>query len=222
MSKTLSFFRGHERRFVFADNWNILKPILWCDKYIFVSGGLIKDCAEKRFMFRKLLAVLLARLFHKKIEIGTQTIFLHGFYRALFKLIFYGLIVKTRDYYSFVDVKNLGLDSVMREDLLIGEKHLLKDNYIAIDMRLFNLGLKNKIPKRNKFSLVVETNNSFMSSKQTEILFGCADIVYSGSFHGCIFGLNGGAKVYFIPDKIYGEYELRKISALRNVVVLDS
>lgn len=224
LDDALTRFRGCSVRVLRADKLNVLSAILWCDAYVFVSGGLLKDCAGKRFMLRKLVAVFLARLFRKRVFVDSQTVFLHGFWRVLFKLVFSGLRFVVRDRYSFVDCSALGLDCCFMRDRMFRRSDFEKHDVIVVDSRfrymdkplrdLFYEAVSDLSCKVGLPVLVVPTMFSPVGWREVAYLFGSARYVVTCSFHGLVFGLNGGAVVYFVGGGFWCDYYLVKLSGV--------
>lgn len=215
LSHALGKFKGSDVRVVCADKWNVVKDVLGCSHYVLVSGGILKHLEPKLFL-RKCYAVLLARLFCKAVYVDSQTVFLKGVYRVLFKLVFFGLRVRCRDLYSCFDVKALGLDALFVPSLLREDKVFEKRGYVAVDSRVLLcpeslgvLGVLGDFPVR-----VVPTMFGGVSVGEVERLFGEAVFGVCGSYHAVLFCVNGGTPFVFFCSDFYREYLLRKLSGV--------
>lgn len=204
-----------------ADKQNIVKEVLQCDVYVMVSGGLLKDLEPKYFR-RKLYAVFLARLFHKEIIIETQTVFLKGFYRALFKLVFYGLTIYCRDMYSLADVKALGLKAEFKPEPLLKKQTFKKRNYFAVDSRVFHypeltrnvLRFTRSFRKQGYKIKIAPTMHTDLTPEQVQRIFGEATLSVCCSYHAVVFSRNADALHSFVCSPFWEEYQFRKLSGI--------
>lgn len=216
-------FSGCELKVLGAGSFKITSSLRWCEMYFMVSGGLLKSCAEKRFMIRKLYAVLLARLLGKKVFVDSQTVYLSGFWMAVFKLVFYRLPFLVRDSYSLADCN--GMKCLLGYEPMLKKANFNKQNIIVVDNRLFNLqvdlGFLYKLVDGlvYKFKCEVKIVDTAGVSDWASVMrrFGSAEYVVSGSYHGCVFGVNGNATVFYLSDRVFGDYTKRKLSILQEV-----
>lgn len=209
---------------LFADCFNIVFSIMRCDLYYFVAGGLLKDCAEKRLMLRKLFAVFLARIFMKPIYVDSQTVFLHGFYRALFKFVFLGLPFRVRDKYSLRDCWDLGLTTVLKGSQCFNKKDFGRNFFIAVDGRFKYLDSEVRsefckvVSQVSKFFdvpvLVVPTIFTDVDWREIEYLFGSALFAVTCSYHASEFCYCHGVDYIFVNGGKFKDYANRKVSVL--------
>lgn len=210
---TRSRFKHHDVTVVNADQINILKNLIKCNVYVFVSGGLLKN-AEPKFLARKLLAVAVARLLRKQIFIDTQTVFLNGFWRLMFKMVFKGLPLLCRDKYSLQDSWNLGLTAVLKKELLLKP-------YVAVDTRFCQYGeevvnfVNNLLLNCSLPKVDVPTMHTNKEWREVAEQFSNASFSVCASYHALVFSLNGFHSVLFITNQEWKDYYQYKLAGIK-------
>ena len=181
-----------------------LKALVQCDLYYLVSGGLFKHTGYL-YIYRKLVALMLARCFRKQIYIDTQTVFLRGFTRILFKLCCQGLCIHCRDHYSIQECQLLGLRATFKPDLLITHRTTQHVNRVVCD---------NRYPHPHPSWLIVPIIHTNLDWRIVRHLFESASHAYCASFHSAVFATNTGVKTTVYVEN---EYYQRKFSVLTDV-----
>lgn len=220
---TMNRFSQHNLSWVSADKLNVLRALIGCQVYVFCSGGLLKN-QEPVLLARKLFAVALARLMRKKVIVDTQTVFLTGLWRILFKMIFRGMVVQCRDSISLRIVQRLGLKARLKRELLLkhpGKKQRLK-RYIAVDTRYryYNAEarqiVERLLEKYKGFKIVyIPTMHTAENWRKIAKLFKEAQFSICASYHAVVFSVNGGHSAFFVVDAFWGDYYKVKLRGLR-------
>lgn len=209
-----------------------LNKILRCRKYYVVVGGIFHNSSGRRYLGRRFLAIALIRLLGKPVIVDTQTVYLRGSWRLLFKMLFRGLTVPARDLYTYRELQQLNVATYIKGDPLIENCNSTKSKsgnhqLIVIDRRFQfrSYKLVDKMlevldeVKGSKVRIrYVPTINTDLHWRTMEKCFGNADIALCCSFHAAIFALNQGAETYCFYDT---EVYRRKFSVLENAIKID-
>jgi polysaccharide pyruvyl transferase WcaK-like protein len=219
---TRNLFPNDEVRWIKANKLNVIPDIMRCDLYYFVSGGLLKN-QQPVLAIRKILAVAFAKIARKKICVGTQTIFLNGFLRALFVIAFKGLLVNCRDKLSLNDSLDLGLNAVFKKDPLIKKRTVNAKDYIAVDSRYKIYGKKisqkvNSLIKRfmenGEKIILVPTMHTNERPERIAKFFSEAKFAICASYHAVVFSFNGGCPRILFTNEYWRPYMERKLQGL--------
>lgn len=207
----------------------LFKITVKCNRLWICSGGLFKHRGAL-FILRKMIVVAIARLFRKPVYIDSQTIYLKGFWRALFKIIFRNLTINCRDNFSLLECKALGLKCKRKEDIVFKKplKGKVIPGRIVIDSRYRFLSpairefVKKWISqnaKDNENLIEVPTIHTDMDWREVEKTFEKAEKAICVSFHAAVFAHNAGVKkIICVYDN---EYYHRKFSVFPTAEKVD-
>ena len=202
-----------------------LRKILKANLIVIVSGGLFKR-KGKLFSLRKIVTVGIARVLHKKIVVETQTFFLNGLLRILFKITFKGLTVPARDKFSLLELRQLGIATYRQDDLLLNSSQSnRKLSGVVVDSRCFDNPkiksfLRNYLPQLKGSYTIVPTIHTDKHWRIIKEKFASSESVVCCSFHAAVFALESlpSNRILCVFDS---EYYYRKFSVLSNVVKIN-
>jgi polysaccharide pyruvyl transferase WcaK-like protein len=215
-------FPNDEVQWIKASKLNALPDIMNCDLYYFVSGGLLKN-QQPVLTIRKILSVAFARISRKKIYIGTQTVFLKGFLKALFVLAFKGLPINCRDKLSLQDCLDAGLLAKFKKDPLIKKYNVKARDYIAVDSRYTNYGeevvkkvnaLIKRLREQGEKIVYVPTMHTNERPERIAKFFSEAKLAICASYHAVVFSFNGGCPRILFINEYWRPYMERKLQGL--------
>lgn len=113
-----------------ASWFRIVKGVVQCRMLYVCCGGLFKH-EGWTFILRKLIVVNLTRLFRKKVVVDSQTVYLKGIWRILFKISFKNITVPCRDKFSLQECKFLGIETKFKHDVLYNPKPICLHHYFV-------------------------------------------------------------------------------------------
>ena len=207
----------------------LFKITVKCDRLWICSGGLFKHKGWA-FILRKLIVVAIARFFRKPIYVDAQTVYLKGFWKALFKLVFRGLTINCRDDFSLLECKTLGLKCKRKEDIVFKKPLRGKtiQGRVVVDGRYkfsppvvkeFVEKWISKNVRNHKNLIEVPTIQTSLDWRKIEKTFQTAEIAICVSFHAAVFAYNAGVKRIIC---VYNdEYYHRKFSVFSNAEKID-